>query len=273
MAGRKFSSVGSNQAQNYIISSLINNGVHPFQGKYRHPFQHDLMFSYKEGNNIIGYIKGTSFPNQYIVLSAHYDHLGKKGTKIYNGADDNASGTAALLTFGELIAKKPLKYSVILLFSDGEEVNLLGSKAFTNEQKLLLPSIRLNMNLDMIAGDKRTTTLHFVNKRLDELLRQDKLNYFKTIASNFTINVKQGFKRESYHSTERVDWINASDHASFNNHHIPFIYFGVGVHKNYHTTQDDIAHANIDFHLQACQVIFQYLVFFDENILPFKNKS
>ena len=145
MAGRKFASVESSQAQNYIISSLADNNVQPFQEKFRHSFKHKSFLYQKEGHNIIGYVKGTSFPDQYIVLSAHYDHLGKKGSRVYNGADDNASGTAAVLSFAQAIGRMPLKYSVIFLFTDGEEVNLLGAKAFINQQKHLLPQIRLNI--------------------------------------------------------------------------------------------------------------------------------
>jgi len=273
MAGRQFASAESTQAQNYIISSLVNNNVQPFQKKFRHPFKHKSFISHKEGNNIIGYVKGTSYPNQYIVISAHYDHLGKKGSKVYNGADDNASGTAAVLAFGQAISKKPLKHSVILLFTDGEEVNLLGAKAFISQQKLLLPHIKLNINIDMIAGSTSTKRLHYIDKRLDNILPQNKIEHLTSLSKDSAIKIKRGFKRDFYKTSKTTSWINASDHAPFNQKQIPFIYFGVGEHKNYHTTNDEFNNVNLPFFIQACQSIFHYLTFFDENIQLLQTKT
>lgn len=273
MAGRRFSSPEIIAAQNYIISSLINSDVQPFQNQFRHPFKHESFLSLKQGHNIIGYVKGTVFPNQFIVLSAHYDHLGKKGAKIYNGADDNASGTAALLAFAEIVNKAPMKHSVIFLFTDGEEVNLLGAKAFINQQKDLLPQIKLNINIDMIAGSKNTNKLHFIEHRLEQVLSQDKIKDFKGLPNNSTIKLKRGFKRDSYRGNSRISWTSSSDHGPFNRAHIPFIYFGVGMHDNYHTTHDDFDNVNLEFYIQACQSIFQYLNFFDENITLGDNKN
>jgi len=273
MAGRKFSSVASKEAQYYIISSLIEDNVKPFKGKFRHPFVRKSIFSNKSGTNIIGYVEGNTFPNQYIVISAHYDHLGKKGKKIYNGADDNASGTAALLAFSQLIAKNPLKNSVIFLFTDGEELNLSGAKSFIKQQKLLLPQIRLNINIDMIAGSKSTSKLHFIDNRLEEILSADNITRLKTLAKQLSIKLKRGFKRDSTNNYKRVNWINASDHGPFNYNHIPFIYFGVGVHQNYHTPDDTYENLNLPFYIQACQSIFHYISFFDQNIMTSQKKT
>lgn len=273
MAGRKFSSPGSITAQNYIVSSLIKSGVTPFQNKYRHAFTRISLFSQTRGNNIIGYVKGSSIPEQFIVLTAHYDHLGRKGNKVYNGADDNASGVAALLTFGKKIAQSPLKHSVILLFTDGEEVNLLGAKAFIYQQKQLLSQVRLNVNLDMIAGSRSTSTLHYIDKRLERILTDQKLNDMRILAQSSAVKLKRGFKIEKDARKNRIRWSNASDHGVFNRKHIPYIYFGVGVHPNYHTTKDDFENVNLSFYIQACQLIFKYLLFFDKNIIPIAIKS
>lgn len=272
MAGRRFGSSDSKIAQNYLISSLINSEVQPFQKQFIHPFTHTSFFSEKAGNNIVGYVKGTSLPEQYIILSAHYDHLGKKGTKVYNGADDNASGTAALLAFADKITKAPLKHSVIFLFTDGEEVNLLGSKAFVSQQKQLLPQIKLNINIDMIAGSKNTKQLHFIDNRLEKILTQDNIQHLRNLPSSSIIKLKRGFKRD-HRANSRVSWTSASDHGPFNSEHIPFIYFGVGMHSNYHTTNDEFENVNLEFYIQACQSIFEHLNFFDENIGLIKNKT
>lgn len=273
MSGRKFATAGSSQAQNYIISSLIGNNVNPFQDKFRHPFKHKLFLSQKEGNNIIGYVKGTTFPNQYIVISAHYDHLGKTGSRVFNGADDNASGTAAVLAYSQEISRNPLKHSIIFLFTDGEEVNLLGAKAFINQQQNLLPNIMLNINIDMIAGSNNTKKLHYIDNRLDNILDQHKIELLASLSNNSNIKIKRGFKRQQLRANNKASWINASDHASFNRKRIPFIYFGVGEHKNYHTTNDDFDNVNLTFFINASQSILQYVMFFDENIQSLETKS
>jgi len=268
MKGRRFASKGSIVAQKYIISSLTKGKVNAFQQKFLHPFSHKTLFSQKNGHNIIGYVEGTKFPHQYIVLSAHYDHLGEKHGNVFNGADDNASGTAALLTFANNIARKPLQHSVLFLFTDGEEVNLLGAKAFIAQQNKLLPRIRLNINLDMIAGNKNTSQLHYIDRRLDNILSNGKLSEFAELSANQTIKVKRGFKQNNSHYKNKVRWYNASDHGEFNREHIPFIYFGVGVHNNYHSVNDDFDRVNLTFFIKACRSIFQYLYFLDRNITP-----
>lgn len=273
MAGRKFSSSEIVYAQDYIVSSLIKSNVQPFKSKFRHPFKHNSFFSKKAGNNIIGYVKGIKTPEQYIVLTAHYDHLGTKGSKVYNGADDNASGISALLAFSQKISIKPLNHSVIFLFTDGEEVNLLGAKAFINQQKQLLSQIRLNINIDMIAGSKGTSKLHYIENRLETILPIDKFNDLKSLSTNSVIRLTRGFKRGIYKSNNRVTWINASDHGAFNHKRIPFIYFGVDVHNNYHTINDNFENINLSFYIHACELTFKYLLFFDENIIPLEHKT
>ncbi len=273
MAGREFNSPESLAAQNYIISSLIKSDVQPFKEQFHHTFKQESLFTVKHGSNVIGLVRGSRFPEQFIVLSAHYDHLGVKGTRVFNGADDNASGTAALLAYGDIIANKPLKYSVIFLFTDGEEVNLLGSKAFLRQQKQMLPQIRLNINIDMIGGSKNTSKLHFIENRLEKILTESSVNHIKQFPSGSAIKLKRGFKDGLYKSKNRISWRNASDHGSFNKKHIPFIYFGVGMHTNYHTTHDTFENINISFYVQSCELIFQYLMFFDENIIPLEFKT
>ncbi|MCW8833749.1 MAG: M28 family peptidase [Colwellia sp.] len=252
------------KAQNYIISELKKSHVNAFQNTFQHSFIYKRSFTSKQGNNIIGYIKGKEFPERYIVLSAHYDHLGKKHQKIYNGADDNASGVAALLYFATRISQSPLKHSVIFLFTDGEEVNLLGAKAFVNQQGSLLSNVKLNMNLDMIAGSEHTRRLRFIAKDLDELLNESSLERFTFLQSK--LKLKKGFRSQQARGADRRQWYEASDHSAFYHAGIPFIYFGVGTHKNYHTQNDTYDNVNLDFFIASCESIYQLLDFFDKYI-------
>ncbi len=258
-AGRKFSTPANIRAQNYIISQLKNAQVKPFLNKYRHSFTHETQFSTRQGSNIIAAIKGKVYPKRYIILTAHYDHLGQKQSRIYNGADDNASGVAALLVFATQLAKTPLKHSVIFVFTDAEEVNLLGSKVFVKQQKALFPTFKLNMNLDMIAGYKYTQRLHFISKGLDSLLTKDEVEVLN--ATQSSVKLKKGFRTSLPRGANRRQWFEASDHSVFYHLDIPFIYFGVGTHKNYHTPQDTFNNINLKFFISACQKIYQQLRF------------
>jgi len=267
--GRRFSSQGSIISQSYLVSILKKLDVTAFNNHYRHTFNLSGFSQTKLGTNIIGIIEGTHHTNEYIVLSAHYDHLGAKRRKIYNGADDNASGTAALLYYAQLLKLKPLKHSVILLFTDGEEVDLLGAKAFISQQKDILTDIKLNINLDMIAGNKRTKKLRFISKNLSCILSTDSLEDLAQLQSHYKtrsdIHLTHGFRgnKRVGSKVKRTNWLMASDHGVFSKAGIPFIYFGVGTHKNYHTQFDTYGNINQTFYLAAIDAIFQQLIYVD----------
>ena len=267
-SGRKFASHGSNQAQLYLINTLKTLNVPAFKDKYRHPFIKNGLFQDHQGTNIIAFIPGTKHAQEYIVLSAHYDHLGAKRGKVFNGADDNASGTAALLHYAKVLKQNPLKYSVILLFTDGEEIDLLGAKAFISQQKTLLPHFKLNINLDMIAGSKKNKRLHFISRDIDKLLNEENIEAFNLLQSQLSSSAARltaGFKnfRGAGSSIKRTNWRMASDHGIFSRAGIPFIYFGVGTHKNYHTVNDDFENVNQALFLASIDTIFEQIVYLD----------
>ncbi|WDE09496.1 M28 family peptidase [Thalassomonas haliotis] len=260
-------SQGNEKARVYIINALKGLEVAPLGQDYRHVFNDKAG---RDGANVIGYIPGTDFPQQYIVLSAHFDHIGKGARVIYNGADDNASGTAALLAIAEQVKQTPLRYSLILLFSDGEEVGLVGAHAFIRSYQALLADIKLNINLDMIAGDRGTKKLRFISKGVDSLLDKQGLKMWARLRDSARIQVKKGFKsgsssiaRGSSAVNNRIRWRAASDHYVFYKAKIPFIYFGVGTHKNYHTGNDDFNGINREFYLAATASICRQIYLLD----------
>ncbi|HSK13213.1 MAG TPA: M28 family peptidase, partial [Phnomibacter sp.] len=105
--------------------------------------------------NIIGMVKGTDRPDSLLVLTAHYDHLGRLGKDaIFQGANDNASGVALMLDMARQIAQKPLRYSVLFIAFAGEEAGLLGSEHYVKEPPLPLQNIRFLVNFDLLGtGD------------------------------------------------------------------------------------------------------------------------
>ena len=122
--------------ENLLIDYKVFQGMHKklglekFNDTYLQPFSFYKRFTKKvyDCNNIIGKITGTKHPEKYIVLTAHYDHVGEKNDKIYNGADDNASGISGILAAAAFYKKNPPKHSIIIIAFDAEELGLEGAK-------------------------------------------------------------------------------------------------------------------------------------------------
>jgi Zn-dependent M28 family amino/carboxypeptidase len=266
LAGRKIASEGSKMAQRYIIDQLVSSAIQPLNKEYQHKFIIKNIFRDIEGSNIIAMILGRENLDSYIVMSAHFDHIGQRGLNIYNGADDNASGTSALLSLGQQLIKTPLKHNVILLFTDGEELNLKGAKAFVKDHESIMANVELNINLDMLAGSKKTTKLRYLSRGLNNLLTEANMESLQTLQSTFDIPIKKGFRVKRLGSNRQIKWLKASDHGVFHRAGIPFIYFGVGTHTNYHQYSDTFSNVNHDFFHLATSAIHQQLIFLDHNI-------
>jgi len=266
LGGRKIASEGNKMAQEYIITQLENSSILPLNKEYQHKFMIKNVFNVIEGSNIVAMIPGSDNLDSFIVLTAHFDHIGKRGNKIYNGADDNASGTSALLALAQQLIKTPLKHNVILLFTDGEESNLRGAKAFAKDHQTIMNHVELNINLDMIAGNKRTTKLRYLSRGINDLLTEANMESLQTLQNSFDIPVKKGFRVKRLGSNKRINWLMASDHGVFHRAGIPFIYFGVGTHINYHQYSDTFSNVNHDFFHLATSAIYQQLIFIDHNI-------
>jgi len=266
LAGRKIASEGNIKAQQYIIDQLKNFSISPLNKEYQHKFIIKKNFNNISGSNVIAMIPGISHEQSYILLSAHFDHIGVKRNKVYNGADDNASGTSALLSIAQQLIKSPLKHSVIFLFTDGEEVNLTGAKAFVKDHPTFIRGIKLNINLDMLAGSDQTTKLRYIWRGINGLMNESDVKRLQKLQNSLGVSLKKGFKARTFGGNRNRKWIMSSDHGVFHRAGIPFIYFGVGTHINYHQDTDTFKNANHDFFHIATNSIFQQLIFIDRNI-------
>ena len=167
-----------------------------------------------------------------IIITAHYDHIGIKDGKIYNGADDNASGISGLLAIARYFKAKRPKHTLIFVAFDAEEKGLRGAKHFVNNLPVSKDLIKLNVNMDMISRSDRNEiyaagTYHYphLKKTLDE------------IAKTALVKLSLGHDRPELGND---DWTNASDHGPFHDKGIPFIYFGVEDHEDYHEHTDEV---------------------------------
>ena len=191
-----------------------------------------------KARNVVGYIEGEK-KDEFIVVGGHYDHLGKWDGFIWNGADDNGSGTVGVMTIAKAFAatgKKPEK-SVIFAAWTGEEKGLFGSKYFVQQAMKKKMNIVLNLNYDMIARDVESDTLK--NKAdmsytkaypgIEELTKKN--------MADFKINLDM-----SYRASERPS--GGSDHAPFAAEGIPIFYFMAAMHPDYHQPSDELSKIN-----------------------------
>lgn len=249
--GRGTGTKGGIKAKNYIVDAFNKLQIKPLK---KTTFEQVFFFSHKgkdyKGTNILGLIEGTSFKNKYIVISAHYDHLGIQRGEIYNGADDNASGTSALLIMAQYFKNHPLKHSVILAAFDGEELDLKGSNYFVNHSVVNEKNIVLDVNMDMISRSAENE-LFVVGTMQNEQLKRNIVGY------RFNDEIKVIPGHDGYDGKE--NWIYSSDQEPFYKMGIPFLYFGVADHKDYHQPTDDYVNIQPAFYTQAVNTIIRVI--------------
>ena len=269
LEGRETGKKGQKMAADYIAKHFKSLGIPPYKkdtyyqkfkvrsGKHickcedcDAGFVKDLFGNKKKikGENVLGYIEGGDLKNELIIITAHYDHLGKHDSLVFNGADDDGSGTVATLEIAEafMLAKKAgygPRRSVLIMPVSGEEKGLLGSKYYTENPVYPLEKTVANLNIDMIGrlddwhdtanyvyligADRLSQELHDISEEVNE----------KHIGLNldYTFNEEDDPNRYYYRS----------DHYNFAKNNIPVIFYFNGVHEDYHKTTDTIE--KIDF--------------------------
>lgn len=248
LAGRETGTPGNETARNYIASRFDSLGLQKVYTNWLQPF----VAKDKPASNVIGVIKGTEWPDQYYVLSAHFDHLGQKGDKIYAGADDNASGTACLLAMAAYFRQHPPKHSLILTAFDAEEKGLLGSRYFAEHPPVDIKNIRLNVNMDMVSRNDKNEIYVAGLYHYPFLLK-----YIDSIPAHPSVRLLLGHDDPSMGSN---DWTSQSDHFPFHQKGIPFLYFGVEDHPDYHQPGDTFDKIDKSFYYRVCNMISELVL-------------
>lgn len=259
MQGRAIGSEGSRLAQDFILARFAALGLAPVNGSYRQSFIHDFSLSKPlTGVNLVGMRRGCVTPEHFIVITAHYDHLPMAGRHLYNGADDNASGVAGLLYLAKKSAEECPAYSQLFVATDGEERGLFGAKAFwskwTQQQQVVL-----NINLDMISRGEKSSKLYLAGKRTFPQLKAlaEQVNAGGSPVKLVLAHDHRTPQLRGQSSLDLIDWPNASDHAIFRRAGIPYCYYGVDTHPQYHTVDDDWQRIKPEFFQQALAIIAQ----------------
>ena len=247
--GRKPGSVGHEMAALRILKDFRMAKVDSFDHSLVQLFKATSINGITEGKNIVGLVKGKKYVDLFIVITAHYDHLGKKEDgSIYYGADDNASGVACLLAMAKYYSKNPLPYSLVFVTFDREETGLEGAKYFVQHlpKGINKSNIRLNLNLDMVARSDK-----------NEIYACGLKHYpafgfaISEIQSKTTVSLLSGHDSGSF----RDDWTTQSDHYAFHKENIPFLYIGVEDHADYHRTSDTFDKINYRSYIENCNMI------------------
>ncbi|WP_428617932.1 M20/M25/M40 family metallo-hydrolase [Shewanella sp.] len=259
--GRKTGTEGAALAREYIIEAMQGAGLTPWLGKFSHDFEYKYQFSTRIGTNVIGTLPASAPSDRWRVVVAHYDHLGKQGSKLYGGADDNASGVAALLEIAAHIASQPREANLLFIATDAEEPGLYGSKAFVDglmapDTQLVPEQIELVINLDMIGRPARNARIYLEGRR--------GFSQFDTLKTELeqTVNlcIRANHPPEAGKTIQRIDWLRASDHYPFHKAGIPWLYFGVPPHKDYHQPGDDISKIDVNFLAAVTETAYKLLI-------------
>ncbi|WP_126972491.1 M28 family peptidase [Gynurincola endophyticus] len=262
--GRLVGSPESEKAQEFLIQQLQSFGVKPLLAAYRQPFtmnRRNDTVNKINANNVIGLIPGKKYKDKYIVLSAHYDHIGERNGLIFNGTDDNASGTSALIQFAKYFQKNQPDHNIVIAFFDAEESGLRGARHFVANLPVAKEQIILNVNMDMISRDDNND-LYACGTFQHPFLK----TYIDPVIAIAPISIKYGYDDPS--NGGRNDWTSLSDQGAFKQVGIPFIYFGVEDHADYHKATDTFEKVKKEFYVGAVRSILSFVQLFDKTFKP-----
>lgn len=266
--GRAPDTPGGMLASQLVVSRFTDLGLTPFGDGFAQPFTFEhtsiralwrrnrpFRKTFTLARNVAGYVRGTSRPDDFILVSAHFDHLGTIGGVIYPGADDNASGTAALLELARWVKAHPLDHSVAFVAFDAEELGLAGSRAFAAALPMPPEHLRLNVNIDMI-GRSDDGRLFVSGPRYTPALRPA----VEAAALTSAVPVHVGHDRPMWLTGLVADWTGLSDHASFHDIGVPFLYFGVEDHADVHQPTDTADRIDARFFGASAETVLSTLI-------------
>lgn len=264
--GRQTGAPGQKKAIQFIKDAYVANGIESPISKDNY-FQ-DIPVEYFEGRadnaseNVIAYIKGSEKPEEYIIISAHLDHIGvSKNGDINNGADDDGSGTVAILEIAEAFKKAKKdgygpKRSIVFLHVTGEEIGLFGSRYYADEDPIFpLKNTVANLNIDMIGrvDDKHENKPNYLYLIGSDRLSKE-LHEVSDSINKATVNLEFEYTFNAENDPNRFYY--RSDHYNFAKHDIPVIFYFNGTHADYHKPTDTPDKINYEFLETRAQLIF-----------------
>ncbi len=210
--------------------------------------------------NVLGYIEGVDLKNELIIVTAHYDHLGKNGDVVFNGADDDGSGTVGVMELAQAFAKAKKdghgpRRSMLFMTVAGEEKGLLGSSYYVQHPEFPIKNTVCDLNIDMIG---RQDEKHKDNPNYIYVIGDDKLSsQLHTIsesANKLYENLELDYTYNDVNDKNRFYY--RSDHYNFAKNGIPIIFYFNGVHEDYHKATDKVEKINFDKMEKITRLVF-----------------
>lgn len=261
--GRETGTLGQKRAVTFLREFYQNQGIAAANGTedYFQPMELSIKGNLVQTENVVAIIEGSTLPEEYIVISSHLDHEGVKNGEIYNGADDDGSGSVALLEVAEAFqeavnAGKGPKRSIIFLHVSGEEKGLLGSRYYTDNPLYPLANTIANLNIDMVGrtDPKRESE----NDNYIYLIGSDRLSTelheVSEAANKATVNLELDYTYNAEDDPNRFYF--RSDHYNFAKNNIPVIFYFNGTHADYHKPTDTVEKIRYDLLAQRSQLVF-----------------
>jgi len=261
--GRETGTLGQKRAVTFLREFYQNRGIAAANGTedYFQPMELSIKGNPVQTENVVAIIEGSTLPEEYIVISSHLDHEGVKNGEIYNGADDDGSGSVALLEVAEAFqeavkAGKGPKRSIIFLHVSGEEKGLLGSRYYTDNPLYPLANTIANLNIDMVGrtDPKRESE----NDNYIYLIGSDRLSTelheVSEAANKATVNLELDYTYNAEDDPNRFYF--RSDHYNFAKNNIPVIFYFNGTHADYHKPTDTVEKIRYDLLAQRSQLVF-----------------
>jgi len=249
MEGRMTGSKGQKLASEYIRNFYQDQDIpSPIEElNYYQPVPASYFKRVKEpkdSENVVAFIKGSEFPDEVIVLSAHLDHVGMdKEGNVFNGADDDGSGTVAMLEMAEAFQKaakegKGPRRSILFLHVTGEELGLYGSAYYSDNPIFPLENTVANLNTDMIGriDPDKVDTPNYIYLIGSDKLSQELHDVSEAVAAKYSSDLELDYTYNDENDPNRFYY--RSDHYNFAKHNVPIIFYFNGVHADYHKITD-----------------------------------
>lgn len=218
-----------------------------------------------ESQNVVGILEGTDprLKDEFVAISAHYDHVEGRDGVVYNGADDDGSGTVAVLEMARAFSMVKPKRSILAIFHTGEEMGLIGSKYFTDTEPLVpLKSIVADLNIDMIGRSRRPEDKDSRNQELTDrqsvyVIGSGRISgQLREINDQTTAELGQLKLDYSYEDEDAHSYYTRSDHYHYAKHGIPIAFFFTGEHEDYHMPTDDVEKIDFEKMTRITQMIY-----------------
>lgn len=267
MEGRDTGSEGQKRAADYIINYYKNLNIsHPTaMNSYLQTVPAEYMNkksrreTFNDSANILAIIKGSTYPDEIIVVSAHYDHVGTKNGVVYNGADDDGSGTVAVMEIAEAFKEAQMhghgpKRSILFLHVTGEEHGLFGSSYYVDHPVFPLNNTVADLNIDMIGrDDPENRGKNYVYVIGSDMLSKE-LKVINETANNKTNKLELNYKYDDPKDPQRLYY--RSDHYNFAKKGVPVAFFFDGIHEDYHKPTDDPDKIDYTLLAKRAQLVF-----------------